>query len=150
MYDPGCSPSGSGSWFFRHSGSRIQASKSHRNPDPDPHTEFLNPPHCHTHSIGLSSFFLLQYMCRTLCLTCYHYLVRVLWKECRISVTSPDPEQVVIFIGCSVVDLWHFGTDPDPRLLPMDPDPDPAIFVLDLQVFQLITFRRLIYIIFLR
>ncbi len=31
----------------------------------------------------------------------------------------------------SVVDPWHFGTDPDPRLWPVDPD--PVIFVLDIQ-----------------
>ncbi len=31
----------------------------------------------------------------------------------------------------SVVDSWHFGTDPGLRL--MDPDPETAIFVLDLQ-----------------
>ncbi len=31
----------------------------------------------------------------------------------------------------SIVDPWHFGKDPDPRLWPMDPD--PPIFVLDLQ-----------------
>ncbi len=58
----------------------------------------------------------------------------------------------------SLVDLWHFGTnlDPDPCFWPMDPAPDPAIFVLDLQdanqkfflVFLLIVFLRYIYIIF--
>ncbi len=33
--DPGCHP-GSGSWFFTHPGSRIQGSKEHRIPYPDP------------------------------------------------------------------------------------------------------------------
>ncbi len=34
----------------------------------------------------------------------------------------------------SVVDPWHLGTKPDrdPFLWPKDPDPDPAIFVLEL------------------
>ncbi len=38
----------------------------------------------------------------------------------------------------SVADPWHFGVDPDPGstdpcLWPMDSDPDPAFFVIDLQ-----------------
>ena len=32
---------GSGSWFFTHPGSRIQGSKKHRIPDPDPHHWYL-------------------------------------------------------------------------------------------------------------
>ncbi len=61
----------------------------------------------------------------------------------------------------SVVDLWYFGTDPDPDSGSTDPclwpmDPDSAIFFLDLHdanknfFFLLITFKSYIYIIFLR
>ncbi len=70
----------------------------------------------------------------------------------------------------SVPDPWHFGVDPDPdpRIHASDKwiriwilDPDPAIFVNDLQdankktnfftqFFLLVTFWRYIYIIFQR
>ncbi len=38
----------------------------------------------------------------------------------------------------SVLDQWHFGVDPDPEIHASDsvadpPDPDPAIFFIDLQ-----------------
>ncbi len=36
-------------------------------------------------------------------------------------------------VRASVADRWHFGTDPDPRLWLMDPDPDPAISFVELQ-----------------
>ncbi len=35
--------------------------------------------------------------------------------------------------NCSVADPWHFGVDPDPDPCPWRMDPDPAIFVIDLQ-----------------
>ncbi len=40
-YDQGCFYPGSESWFFTHPGSRIQGSKRHRIPDPDPQHWFL-------------------------------------------------------------------------------------------------------------
>ncbi len=49
----------------------------------------------------------------------------------------------------SVVDLWHFNTDPDPRIC--NQDPDPAFFVKKnyfFNVFLFITFWRYIYISF--
>ncbi len=46
----------------------------------------------------------------------------------------------LFYIFCSVPDPWHFGVDPDPRIHASDQwiririlDPDPAIFVTDLQ-----------------
>ncbi len=36
----------SGSWFFTHPGSRIQRSKRHRIPDPDPHTHIVTRKRC--------------------------------------------------------------------------------------------------------
>ncbi len=49
---------------------------------------------------------------------------------------------------------WHFSTDPNPHLWLTDPDPDPAIFISDLQDasknYWLITFWRHIYILFQR
>jgi hypothetical protein len=37
--------------------------------------------------------------------------------------------------GCSVADPWHFGADSDPRRIrvDLDPDPEPSIFIIDLQ-----------------
>ncbi len=62
--------------------------------------------------------------------------------------------------NCRVPDPWHFDVDQDPRIHANGPDPDPAIFVIDLQdankklikikKFLLITpgtFWRYIYII---
>ncbi len=64
----------------------------------------------------------------------------------------------------SVADPRHFGADPDLRihanwLMDPEPDPEPAIFIIDLQdankkhfkkVFLLTTFWRYIYIFFQR
>ncbi len=66
-----------------------------------------------------------------------------------------------VFQESSVADPWHFGVDPRIHAWLMDPDPDPAIFVIDLQdsskktsfltkFFLLITFWSNIYIIFQR
>ncbi len=56
----------------------------------------------------------------------------------KVRITSPI--SICKNVKISVADLWHFGTDPDPRIRPrltngLDSysDPDVAIFVSDLQ-----------------
>ena len=41
----------------------------------------------------------------------------------------------MVLLWISVADPWHFGVDPDPRIHAFDPDadPDPSIFIIDLQ-----------------
>ncbi len=71
------------------------------------------------------------------------------------SLSDPDPGQC-----CGSMTFWGGSGSTDSCLWPMDPDPnadpDPAIFVIDLQdsnknkVFMFITFWSYIYIIFQR
>ncbi len=94
------------------------------------------------------------------------------WREPSCSAPAPaaSAHQKQRVISSSVADPWHFGVDPypDPRIHASDEwiririrDPDPAIFVIDLQdaskkqifltqLFLLFTFWRYIYIIFQR
>ncbi len=44
------------------------------------------------------------------------------------------------FLLCSVVDPWHFGTDPDPHRWVIDSDLDPALFVSGFQDVKKISF----------
>ncbi len=65
--------------------------------------------------------------------------------------TYVSQKLTIPYASWSVADPWHFGTDPYRWLM----DPDPAIFITDLQdanklYFLLLTFRRYIYIIFRR
>ncbi len=60
-----------------------------------------------------------------------------------------------IYQCCGSIKFWYGSGSADQYLLLMDTDPDPAIFVSDLQeintkVFLLITFSRYIYINFQR
>ncbi len=47
-----------------------------------------------------------------------------------------------IVLSC-VADPGHFGTDPDPHLELMDSDPDPAVFVIDLQDVKKTSFFKI-------
>jgi hypothetical protein len=50
---------------------------------------------------------------------------------------------LMYFMSNSVANAWHFGTDPDPRLWLMDPD--PATLVTDLQEANKIFFSSAYY-----
>ncbi len=41
----------------------------------------------------------------------------------------------MVLLWISLADPWNFGVDPDPRIHAFDPDadPDPSIFIIDLQ-----------------
>jgi hypothetical protein len=72
----------------------------------------------------------------------------------RHQVLYPEPKSKYITNHfTSVGDPWHFGADPDPHFWLMDPDPDPnpAIFVSDLQdVNKIFSFQVLFAYYFLR
>jgi hypothetical protein len=74
----------------------------------------------------------------------------VLYSRCELSLSPCWCIEIKILIPPSDTDTWHFG---------VDPDPDPAIFVIDLQdanhknkffkqIVLLITFFISIYIVF--
>ncbi len=56
---------------------------------------------------------------------CLKLLRDKVWKR-RDGGTNVPSVPFPIF---SVVNPWHLGTDPDPRIRTTDPDPDPAYFV---------------------
>ncbi len=62
---------------------------------------------------------------------------RELQRVSRREVADLPPDTQVGVLSHSDADPWHFGTDADPRihasLWLMDLDPDPAIFVIDIQ-----------------
>jgi hypothetical protein len=81
----------------------------------------------------------------------WNYFLKPFQEACSdliVPNAASDPK-IVPKAACDrrcVVNPWHFGTDSDPHLRLMDPD--PAIFVSDLQdgnkklLFLLITFWR--------
>ncbi len=61
--------------------------------------------------------------------------IRIRTESLPIRIRMDFIQMWSLTIGTSVADPWHFGVGPDPRIHVWlrDPDPDPAIFVIDLQ-----------------
>ncbi len=83
----------------------------------------------------------------------FMYMLVVFQFDCKLLSPAEDlarsvhflyPKNVLFFVGCSVGDPWHFGADPDLRILYlwlMDPDPDPNPFFSDLKDVKKIFFK---------